>query len=107
LHGCLRSLIISTYNSRERVNFAIIGCGLIGQKRARALKGKHRLVAAADPVVERAAALAPDAVSDWRDAVSRPDVQAVIVSTTNDVLAQIAKAAAEAGKHVLVEKPAA
>jgi predicted dehydrogenase len=89
---------------------AIIGCGLIGQKRARALSGA-RVTICCDAVSDRAESLARphDAVScdDWRDAVSRDDVDIVIAATTNDMLAPIALAAIEAGKHVLVEKPAA
>jgi predicted dehydrogenase len=90
---------------------AIVGCGLIGQKRARALAG-CRLVACSDLDSGRAEALArtsPDAVAvkDWRAAVERPDVAIVVVATTNDALADVGRAAAAAGKHVLVEKPAA
>jgi predicted dehydrogenase len=93
------------------VDLAIVGCGLIGQKRATVL-GAHRLVLAADADPERAQALAalrPGAVAltDWRAAVARPDVDAVLVSTPHHLLAPVAIAAAEAGKHVLVEKPAA
>jgi len=43
----------------------------------------------------------------WRSAVERPDVDIVIVATTHDALAEVAHAAVQAGKHVLVEKPAA
>jgi predicted dehydrogenase len=90
---------------------AIVGCGLIGGKRAKALS-PARLVACADVVLERALALAqtaPGAVAtaDWRAALDRSDVDIVIVSTTNDVLAKVTLAALQAGKHVLVEKPAA
>jgi predicted dehydrogenase len=86
---------------------AIVGCGLAGGKRARAL-GASRLVAAADARPERARRLAAsfsgcEAEADWRAAVTRPDVEAVIVSTTNDSLAPVARAAAAAGTHVLVE----
>jgi predicted dehydrogenase len=93
------------------VNVAIIGCGLIGHKRAEALRG-CRLVACADIVGDRAATLAEklppaQAMNDWRAAVERPDVEVVIVATTHDVLAEITLAALSAGKHVLVEKPAA
>ena len=69
-------------------------------------------MAAADVVLERAEALIeghPEGVatSDWRAAIGEPSVDAVIVATTNDWLARITLAALEAGKHVLVEKPAA
>jgi predicted dehydrogenase len=88
---------------------AIIGCGLIGQKRAKALAGA-RLVACADVVLDRARSVAKGeafATSDWREAVVREDVDIVAVAVTNNLLAQITIAALEAGKHVLVEKPAA
>ncbi len=89
---------------------AIVGCGLIGRKRAAALPG-GRLVACADLVNSRAVALAgttgADAVERWQDAVTRPDVDVVVVASTNDALATITQAAIDAGKHVLVEKPAA
>lgn len=93
------------------MNVAIIGCGLMGQRRAKALTG-CRLVACADVVGERAEALArmiPGAkpMTDWQDAVEHQDVDIVIVSTTHDALAHITLAAISAGKHVLVEKPAA
>ena len=89
----------------------IIGCGLVGRKRAQAL-GTARLVACADPIAERAQALAqasPGATStvEWREVIERRDVDIVVVSTTHDVLAPITQAALQAGKHVLVEKPAA
>ena len=96
--------------TKQTLGVAIIGCGLIGQKRAQAL-GPARLIACADVVLERAQKLAQaagaDAMVDWRSAVTRDDVDMVIVSTTNDALAEISLAAAQAGKHVLVEKPAA
>lgn len=90
---------------------AIIGCGLIGNKRARAL-GDCPLVAVADVNLGRARELAArhrgcEAASDWRAAALRDDVGLVIVCTTNDMLAGITRAAVEARKHVLVEKPAA
>lgn len=95
----------------ERVRVGIIGCGLIGNKRAKAL-GPARLIACADVVLERAQALAagnPDVFvsSNWREVVGRDDVDLIIVATTNDQLAPVSLAALKAGKHVLVEKPAA
>lgn len=90
---------------------AIIGCGLIGEKRAKAL-GSARLLASADVVKSRAEALArnsPGAVAyeDWRLAVAHPGVDIVVIATLHNSLAEIVEGAIEAGRHVLVEKPAA
>jgi predicted dehydrogenase len=93
------------------MNVGIVGCGLVGRKRANAL-GPARLVACADVRRERAEALAmtaPGAIAtdDWQAMVRRADVDVVIVATTNDALAPVTLSALEARKHVLVEKPAA
>lgn len=90
---------------------AIVGCGLIGQKRAKVL-GAVRLVACADVVLERAKILAQTspgvfATQDWREIVDYSKVDIVIVSTTNNTLAEVTLGAVRAGKHVLVEKPGA
>jgi len=95
----------------REMGVGIVGCGLVGQKRARALRG-CRLVACADLQLERAEALARTtsgtvATADWRAVVGRADVDIVVVSTSHDGLAEITRAAALAGKQVLVEKPAA
>ncbi len=88
----------------------IIGCGLIGQKRAKAL-GEGRLVACADIDEARAKALAGNngakVFGDWRGLLALPEVEIVVIATLHDSLAEITLAAVEAGKHVLVEKPAA
>ena len=93
-----------------RLGVAIIGCGLIGQKRAKA-RGGATLVACCDVILDRASQLAAAhgcaASSDWRETVQRSDVDIVVVATANDALAHVALAAIEAGKHVLVEKPGA
>lgn len=85
---------------------AIVGCGALGRKRSNALAGA-RLVAAADLEIDRARALCANATARWQDVITRDDVDIVIVSTINSALAEVATAALEAGKHVLVEKPAA
>lgn len=89
----------------------IVGCGLIGQKRARALGQGGQLVACADLDISRAESLArtcgAKAHHDWRELVRSPAVDLVVVATLHDSLADITRTAAEAGKHVLVEKPAA
>ncbi len=89
---------------------AIIGCGLIGQKRGKALAGA-RLVACADILRKNAEKLAAQfpgctASGQWQEVLARPDVDIVIVATPHNLLAEISRAAIAAGKHVLVEKPA-
>ena len=89
----------------------IVGCGLIGHKRAKALGGSGKLVACADLDAGRAENLARVAGAqvflDWRELVRSPLVDVVIIATLHDSLAEITLSAAQAGKHVLVEKPAA
>jgi predicted dehydrogenase len=63
-----------------------------------------------DPEAVAAAAAAygvPDHVTDWRDLVSRDDVDVVDICTPPGTHAEIAAAAAAAGKAVLCEKPLA
>jgi predicted dehydrogenase len=83
----------------------------MGQRRAGALHGA-RLVAVHDLDRERAEAVASsqarcEVVARAEDALARPDVDVVLVCTPHHALAPVALAAIEAGKHVLVEKPAA
>lgn len=96
---------------RKPLGVAIIGCGLIGQKRAKALGTGGILVACADKHLARAEDLAKSfsatAFAEWRDVMLMTNVDLVIVATLHDSLAEITLAAVEAGKHVLVEKPAA
>lgn len=98
----------------NKLRVGIVGCGLIGQKRAQSIVTSDEccLVACADPVLERARSVArtadgAEAFQDWRALIARSDVDAVMVATTHDVLAEISLGAARLGKHVLVEKPAA
>jgi predicted dehydrogenase len=90
---------------------AIVGCGLIGQKRALALGGCP-LVICCDTQRIRAEELArrfpgAKAECDWSLAATNPEVEIVVVATTHDQLASVARLAAAAGKHVLIEKPGA
>ena len=97
--------------TKERLGVGIIGCGLIGQKRAKALPAADELIACADVSLDRAQALARSfgatAVTDWRIVTDDPAIDVVIIATPHDTLAEITLAAVDAGKHVLVEKPAA
>jgi len=93
------------------LQFAIVGCGLIGRKRAASLQ-PGQLRYACDLDATRAAELArahagATALTDYKVALADPTVGAVIVATLNSSLAPIALAAVRADKHVLVEKPGA
>jgi predicted dehydrogenase len=93
------------------MNYAIVGCGLIGKKRLAALPAGSKLVVACDTDLSRAKALVElaktgRAVTDYKEAVADPQVDAVIVATINSTLAEISAVAIRAGKHVVVEKPA-
>ena len=100
-------------SSTSLPRFAIIGCGLIGRKRLNSL-APGQLVVACDLNLSRAEALVKAAPADGaratasvEDAVNDPAVDAVIVATLNGSLADISEQAVRAGKHVIVEKPAA
>jgi predicted dehydrogenase len=90
------------------MRLAIVGCGLIGTKRA-AAAFSHEIVVVCDRDQGRAAQLAQRTgarpVGDWREAIGE-QVDAVVVATTHDQLTAISVGALKAGRHVLVEKPA-
>jgi predicted dehydrogenase len=96
---------------RDRpLGVAVVGCGLIGHRRARIALAHARttLRLAVDRAPEAARALVSadcTAGIEWRDVLDREDVEIVVVATPNGLLAEIAIAALGAGKHVLMEKP--
>ena len=98
-------------SSQKIFGVGVVGCGLIGGKRAKALGAGGTLVACADKDLGRAENLARGtgarAFADWRELLRMPEVDVVVVATLHDSLSEITRAAVEAGKHVLVEKPAA
>jgi predicted dehydrogenase len=89
----------------------VVGCGAIGRRRAEeaARHPRTRVVAVADVVpgvaAEVASALGARVASGWRELIAAADVDVVCVATPNGFLAEIARAALAARKHVLVEKP--
>jgi len=97
----------------EPLNVGIIGVGWCGGIRAiaassSALVGRLHL---AEVNPERLAEMAArtgavTATGDWESLVADPDIQALMISATPETLHYpMAKAALEAGKHVLLEKP--
>ena len=88
----------------------IIGCGLICRKRAESL-GDNTLVAVADSDISKAYTLALDytgvkVFSDYKELL-KEEIDIVVVSTPNNMLAKISLDAINSGKHVLIEKPGA
>jgi predicted dehydrogenase len=97
--------------SERPLGVGVVGCGLIGKRRAReaAASPRSRLIAASDVRLESARETVAEyggrAVDDWRAIVADPDVDVVVVATPNGFLAEVSLAALGAGKHVLLEKP--
>jgi predicted dehydrogenase len=104
------------------VNIALIGGGFMGKAHslAYAAMPMYFWPAPARPVrkviVDVTEELAATAAlrygweghsTDWREVVADPDIDVVDIATPNNLHAEIAIAAAEAGKHIICEKPLA
>jgi predicted dehydrogenase len=89
------------------VNVGIIGCGAWGKKRASNLAG-CRLLCASDSDTTKTGMIDIGCTIfyDYREVLNKP-VDIVIVSVPIESLSEITIAALRAGKHILVEKPAA
>lgn len=107
----------------DKIKVAIVGCGLIGQKRAHCIStvnhalraaGKNTeisLSACVDQIQERADQLAKQyphcqSYTNYLKVIEDPHINLIIICTLHASLAEIALAAIQAGKHILVEKPA-
>jgi predicted dehydrogenase len=99
--------------TKRVVRWGLVGCGDIAEKRVAAALRDSRgstLVAVARARAELAADFASrhrvrHAYPDWRELVRDPEIDAVYVATPVRHHAEQTVAAAEAGKHVLCEKP--
>jgi len=98
----------------DRVGIAMIGAGFIADYHLAGLQAAGgadvRLVASRD--AGKAGRLAQrygcgSATGDWRHALDRPDVDAVVIATPDPTHEEIAVAAAAAGKAILLQKPMA
>ena len=93
------------------INIAIIGCGLIGDKRATAIGNLGKLVSCFDQNTQVAKSFAEkhDCIStqNTNEIFANADIQVVIIATRHDSLVELAKSALASGKHILVEKPGA
>src|SRR5438128_3932531 len=95
------------------LGFAIVGCGMIARFHARALADvpgtKIMALVSRTPAnaqkLNETLGLSCEIYTDLKPLLARPDVHVVIVTTPSGAHLEPAVAAAEAGKHVVVEKP--
>ena len=92
-------------------NFGIVGCGLVSSCHARSLQSlpNARLVAVADKVPAAAERMASTygcrALASPEDLVALREIDIVCICTPSGTHAEVAVLAAQAGKHLIVEKP--
>lgn len=106
----------------KTLNIAMIGGGFMGKAHAMAYASMpmffwpapaipHRkvVVDVTDELAESARQRFgfDEASSDWRAVIARDDIDVIDICTPNNVHAEIAIAAAKAGKHIICEKPLA
>ncbi|MGI3785313.1 MAG: Gfo/Idh/MocA family protein [Janthinobacterium lividum] len=112
----------SPVNATTPLRVGVVGLGWMGQVHSRAYTrvGQHYLDAPLRPVLVAVADNAADARlaravaaygfsevhADWRELVARDDIDVVSITGPNFIHREVAVAAAEAGKHVWLEKPA-
>jgi predicted dehydrogenase len=105
---------------RKEIGIGIVGLGWMGQLHSRGYRrlfdhypdceARPRLVIAGDAVEDRAKENAEIHgyerwTTDWREVIEHPEVEAVSISAPNFLHREVAIAAAEAGKHIWLEKP--
>ncbi len=107
--------------AQKQLNVGMIGYGFMGRAHSNAWrKVSNFFDTGYRPVLKAASARDPEKLkafadtwgyesteSDWRRLVERKDIDAIDICAPNDAHAEIAIAAAEAGKMVLCEKPLA
>jgi predicted dehydrogenase len=104
------------------INVGVIGAGFMGKAHSLAYAAMPMFFWPAPAIPRRAviAELGDDAAreaalrygfersaGDWRAVIEDPEIELVDIAVPNDQHAEIAIAAAEAGKHILCEKPLA
>src|SRR5215469_4023663 len=98
----------------ETVRVGLVGSGFITAIHAEALRqvAGAAVVAVASPTPGHAERFAaersiPHAYTDARSLYDRPDIDLVVLGLPNDLHCEAVVTAAQAGKHVVVEKPMA
>ena len=91
------------------MNVAIIGCGLIGWKRALNMPSSININIVCDINIIEAENLSKKVnasfTDDYNIIINNDDIDIVIISTPNYLIKEIALNALNSGKHVLSEKP--
>src|SRR5882724_4382883 len=98
----------------QTIKTAVFGTGFVGRVHLEGIRrlGYVQIYAIGEPQLEKAQQLAEEfgvekAEADFQRILADPEVEAVHVCTPNAMHFPIAKAALEAGKHVICEKPLA
>lgn len=109
-------------NDKKELRIGLIGCGLMGRTHSNGYKriGDFFPELEYRPVLKTVCARSKDKVqkfadqwgyesveTDWKAVIARDDIDAIDICTPNDTHAEIAIAAAAAGKMILCEKPLA
>jgi predicted dehydrogenase len=93
------------------LNAAVIGCGAIGEKRAKALDGLVTIDSCNDIDTARsnsfAAKFSCKKVDTLEEILDNNKINLVFIATTHERLADIALQCLNSGKHVFIEKPGA
>jgi predicted dehydrogenase len=95
----------------SRIGVAVVGCGLIGSRRAATAAADPRceLRLVVDTNADAAGSLAQKygarSASDWRAALEDDSISIVAAATPNAFLREVAEGALRSGRHVLIEKP--
>ncbi|PSN17473.1 glycosyl transferase family 2 [filamentous cyanobacterium CCP5] len=93
------------------ITVGLIGTGFVARLRSQAITTSDRaqLTAVASRTLESAAAFASEfggtALPSWQAIVEHPDIDLVIITHVNSEHGDVAAAALQAGKHVVVEYP--
>ena len=97
----------------DQIGIGVIAAGQMGQRHANVYRQlpevQLRAVADLNPQAAHAAAdpAGADVYADWHDVLARDDIQAVSICLPDWLHRDAVIAAAEAGKHILLEKPLA
>jgi predicted dehydrogenase len=93
------------------LNAAVIGCGAIGEKRAKALYGLATIDSCNDIDTARSNTFAEKfsckKVDTLEEVLDNNKINLVFIATTHEQLADIALQCLNSGKHIFIEKPGA